>query len=228
MINRRLIVLMLFVLCVAVLLAFGVQDYLRLDAVKREASSLTRMWERNPLLFSSSFILLNIAALILLLPGAVLGFSLAAGAIFGAFWGTVIALTAIVAGDSLSFLLARYVVRDWVEAKLGQQAERANAGVKRDGAFYLLALRLMAVVPYFVVNLTMGLTRLPLRLFAPVSLLGLSPVIFLYVQAGTQLPKIEGVSDIYTPRMLVTLALIGILPLAMRYALRSWSKRNPI
>lgn len=226
--NRRLITLILFVLCVTVLMALGVQDYLRLDAVKREAGSLTRVWERSPLLFASAFVLLNIAALILLLPGAVLGFSLAAGAIFGPWWGTAIAVTAVVAGDSLSFLLARYVVRDWVEAKLGRQAERANEGVKRDGAFYLLALRLMAVVPYPVVNLTMGLTRLPLRLFAPVSLAGLLPIIFLYVQAGTQLPKIEGISDIYTPRMLVTLGLIGILPLAMRYALRGWSKRSLI
>lgn len=226
--NRRLIILILFVLCVAVLLGVGVQDYMRLEAVKREASWLTRMWEVHPLLFSSAFVSISIAALILFLPGAVLALSLAAGAIFGSWWGTAIAVTAIVAGDSLSFLLARYVLRDWVEAKLARQAERANAGVRRDGAFYLLALRLMAVVPYPVVNLTMGLTRLPLRLFAPVSLAGLLPLVFLYVQAGTQLPKIEGISDIYTPRMLVTLGLIGILPLAMRYALRGWSKHNPI
>ena len=155
-------------------------------------------------------------------------FGLAAGAIFGPWWGTLLALGAVVAGDSIAFLIARYLIRDWVEHRFAKQAARANAGINREGPFYLFALRLMAVVPYFVVNLTMGLTRLPLRLFTPVSLAGLLPVTFLYVQAGTQLARIDGVSDIYSPRLLVTLGLLGVLPLATRFALRQWRKPGTI
>jgi uncharacterized membrane protein YdjX (TVP38/TMEM64 family) len=224
----RLLVLALIVAAIAAVFAFGLNDHFRLAAIKHDRQVLTALWEREPLEFAAGFVLLNIAALALSLPGAVLGFGLAAGAIFGAWWGTVLALAAVVAGDSLAFLIARYLIRDWVEHRFTRQAERANAGINREGPFYLFALRLMAIVPYFVVNLTMGLTRLPLRLFAPVSLAGLLPVTFLYVQAGTQLARIDDVSDIYSPRLLVTLGLLGVLPLAMRVAFRQWRKRRTI
>ena len=228
MIGRRGLILLVLVACVGSFLAFGLQDHLRIQAIKHDAGALNAMWQREPVQFAAGFVLLNIAGLALSLPGVVLGFGLAAGAIFGPWWGTLLALLAVVCGDSLAFLIARYVVRDWVETHFARHAERANAGIKRDGAFYLLALRLMAVVPYFIVNLTMGVTRLPLRLFAPVSLIGLLPVTFLYVQAGTQLARIDGVSDIYSPRLLVTLGLLGILPLVMRFAFRRWTKRSSI
>jgi uncharacterized membrane protein YdjX (TVP38/TMEM64 family) len=226
--NRRALILLILVLCVGAFFALGGHNHVRLQAIKHDAGALIQMWQRDPLPFAMGFVLLNIAGLALSLPGMVLGFGLAAGAIFGPWWGTLLALIAVVSGDSLAFLLARYVIRDWVETHFAHQAERANAGIRRDGAFYLLALRLMAVVPYFVVNLTMGITRLPLRQFAPVSLLGLIPVTFLYVQAGTQLARIDAVSDIYSPRLLVTLGLLGVLPLLMRFAFRRWRQRAPI
>ena len=228
MTGRRALILLILVACIGLFIALGLQDHLRIRAIKHDAGALQRMWQRDPVPFAVGFALLNIAGLALSLPGVVLGFGLAAGAIFGPWWGTLLALLAVVTGDSLAFLLARYVVRDWVEKHFARQAGRANAGIQRDGAFYLLALRLMAVVPYFIVNLTMGVTRLPLRLFAPVSLLGLVPVTFLYVQAGTQLARINGVSDIYSPRLLMTLGLLGLLPLVMRFAFRRWSRRAPI
>ena len=207
---------------IAAVFLLGLNEHLSLAAIKRERLELIALWQREPVAFAAAFAALNIAALALSLPGAVLSFGLAAGAIFGPWWGTAIALCAVVAGDSLAFLLARYVIRDWVERRFARHAARANAGLRRDGAFYLLALRLMTIVPYFVVNLTMGLTRMPLRLFAPVSFAGLLPVTFLYVQAGTQLARIEQARDIYSPRLLVIFALLAVLPLAARYALRRW------
>lgn len=224
----RLLVLAIIVAAIAAVFAFGLNDHFKLGAIKHDRQALIALWQREPLAFAASFVILNVAALALSLPGAVLGFGLAAGAIFGPSWGTALALGAVVAGDSLAFLIARYVIRDWVEQRFAKQAARANAGINREGPFYLFALRLMAVVPYFVVNLTMGLTRLPLRLFAPISLAGLLPVIFLYVQAGTQLARINGVSDIYSPQLLVTLGLLGVLPLAMRFAFRQWRKSRAI
>ena len=210
---------------IAAVFIFGLDDYLDLAAIERERLGLVALWQREPIAVGAAFVALNAAALALSLPGAVLSFALAAGAIFGPWWGTAIALGAVVAGDSLAFLLARYVIRDWVERRFSRQAQRANAGVARDGAFYLLALRLMTVMPYFVVNLTMGLTRMPLRVFAPVSFAGLLPVTFLYVLAGTQLGAIEHASDIYSPRLLATFALLALLPLATLYALRRWQSR---
>ena len=207
---------------IAAVFLFGLDDHLSLSAIKRERLALIALWQREPLAFAAAFAALNVAALALSLPGAVLSFGLAAGAIFGPWWGTAIALGAVVAGDSLAFLLARYVIRDWVERRFARQAAHANAGIARDGAFYLLALRLMTLVPYFLVNLTMALTRMPLRVFAPVSFAGLLPVTFLYVQAGTQLAGIDRPSDFYSPRLLATFALLALLPLAARFALRRW------
>ena len=218
----RVAVLLALAGAIAAFFLLGLDDQLDLAAIKRQRLELVALWQRSPLTTVAVFAALNITALALSLPGAVLSFALAAGAIFGPWWGTAIALGAVVAGDSLAFLMARFVIRDWVERRFPRQTRRANAGVERDGAFYLLSLRLLAVMPYFLVNWTMGLTRMKLRLFAPVSFAGLLPVMFLYVQAGSRLGKLEQASDIYSPAMLAIFALLALLPLAARFALRRW------
>jgi uncharacterized membrane protein YdjX (TVP38/TMEM64 family) len=218
----RVAILLALAGSIAAFFILGLDDYLDLSAIKRQRIDLIALWQRSPVATAAVFAALNIAALGLSLPGAVLSFALAAGAIFGPWWGAAIALAAVVAGDSLAFLMARFVIRDWVERRFPRQTRRANAGVERDGAFYLLSLRLLAVMPYFLVNWTMGLTRMKLRLFAPVSFAGLLPVTFLYVQAGSQLGRLEQASDIYSPAMLATFALLALLPLAARFALRRW------
>lgn len=218
--------LLLAAAAIAAFFVLGLDEYLDLDAIKRERMRLVGLWHDAPALTAAIFIALHATALALSLPGAVLSFTLAAGAIFGPWWGTAIALTSIILGDSLAFLGARFLFRDWVERTFSRQAERANRGFARDGAFYLLALRLMAVVPYFVVNLTMGLTRMKLRLFAPVSFVGLLPATFLYVQAGSQLSTLQRASDIYSPGLLITFGLLGVLPLAARLTFRRWRSRS--
>jgi uncharacterized membrane protein YdjX (TVP38/TMEM64 family) len=222
----RVAILLGVAAAIAAFFLLGLDDHVSIAAIKRERMDLVAAWQGRPVATAAAFVALNVAALALSLPGAVLGFGLAAGAIFGPLWGTAIALGAVVAGDSLAFLLARYVLRETVERRLGRHAARANAGLARDGAFYLLALRLMAVVPYFIVNLTMGLTRMPLRVFAPVSFVGLLPITFLYVQAGDQLSAIETPGDIYSPRLIVTFALLALVPLVARSLLRRWQEKS--
>ena len=103
---------------IAAVFWLGLDDYLALAAIKHERLGLVALWRREPAATAATFAALNVAALALSLPGAVLGFGLAAGAIFGPWWGTAIAIGAIVVGDSLAFLVARYVLRDWVEREL--------------------------------------------------------------------------------------------------------------
>lgn len=211
---------------VAAFFILGLDQYLDLAAIKRRRLELVSLWQRSPAETAAIFAALNIAALALSIPGAVLSFALAAGAIFGPWWGTAIALGAVVAGDSLAFLIARFVIRDWIERRFAKAARRANAGVERDGAFYLMSLRLLAVMPYFLVNWTMGLTRMKLRVFAPVSFAGLLPVTFLYVLAGSQISELGQASDIYSPAMLATFALLAMLPLVARFVIRRWQRRR--
>lgn len=163
---------------------------------------------------------LQVTALALCIPGAVLTFGVAGGAIFGFGWGVLIVLTAAVIGDTLAFLVARYLLRDWVEQRFARQAAIIQRGVERDGAYYLFAMRLAAVIPFFVVNITMALTRMPLRTFAPVSFIGLAPVIAIYVNAGTQLAKIESPSDIMSWPLIISFGLLGIAPILLRLMMK--------
>ena len=199
--------------------ALDLQQYLSLATLKDSHAQLLELHRREPILFIAGFMMLHISALALCIPGAVLTMALAGGAIFGPVAGTLIVLTSLTIGDSLGFLAARFLIGDLVRARFSSQLERVEAEVARNGAFYLLSLRLMAAVPYFVVNLTFGVTRMPLRVFAPVSFIGLAPATALYVNAGTELARIESAGDVLSPRLIASFALLAILPLIARYFL---------
>lgn len=218
--RRRAAVAAAIAVAAALFFGLGLDAYLTLEMLKARQAELAGLFDRRPLLVAGIFMLVHITALSLSIPGAVLPLCLAAGAIFGPLWGTAITLGSITVGDSLGFLAARYLLRDWVERHFSRQAAAVDRGVERDGAFYLLALRLMAVVPYFVVNLTMGLTRMKLSVFAPVSFIGLIPATALYVHAGTELADIDHPSDIYSAPMVVTFILLALLPIAARFVFR--------
>ena len=218
--NRKLMILCGLVLAAILFFALDLHDYLSLDTVKARHAELVDLYERRPLIVVGGFMLILVTALTLSIPGSVLSMSLAAGAIFGPWWGTLIVLAALTIGDSLGFLVARYLLRDWVQRRFGRQLAGIERGIDRDGAFYLLSLRLMAVIPFFVVNLTLGLTRMPLKLFAPVSFVGLAPATMLYVRAGTELARIEAPSDIFSPRLIGAFLLLALLPIAARYLFR--------
>lgn len=218
--NRKMMILCGLALAAILFFALDLHHYLALDVLKARHAELVALYDRRPLLVVGGFMLILITALALSLPGSVLSMSLAAGAIFGPWWGTLIVLASLTIGDSLGFLVARYLLRDWVQRRFGRQLEGIERGIERDGAFYLLSLRLMAVVPFFVINLTLGLTRMPLKLFAPVSFVGLAPATALYVRAGTELARIETPSDIFSARLIGAFVLLALLPIAARFLLR--------
>ena len=185
---------MLFALMLVAILAgvlgSGAYRYLSLDWLKAQQHALIATYERAPLLFVAGFVALQAAALTLLIPGAVGLFALAAGAVMGPTVGTLVVLVAVTLGDSLGFLVARYLIRDWVARRFADRHARFARGVARGEISYLLALRLMAVVPYFVVNIAMALSRMRLRVFAPVSFIGLAPAAYLHVNAGVELGRV--------------------------------------
>lgn len=217
--------LFLFVLAiVGILMLSDFGRFLTIDELRRRNGQLLALYDLHPAGVIAAFMAIQICALALSLPGAVFTLALAGGAIFGSSVGTVVVLMALTIGDSLGFLLARYLLKDLVEAKFKRQAVVVQRGVARDGAFYLLALRMTAVMPYFVVNWLMGLTPLPLRIFAPVSFIGLLPATALYVQAGTSIARVRVLSDVMSMQLLLLLASLGILPIAARAAIRRYRK----
>lgn len=212
----KLAILVMLVAAAIAFFAFGLDRYLSFAWLKATHSDLVATFAAHPLMVAGAFMVLQASAMALSIPGSVLTLALAAGAIFGLAWGIPIVLVAVVVGDSLAFLAARYLFRDWVEKRFARQAAAMQSGIERDGAYYLFAMRLAAVIPFFIVNLTMALTRMPLRIFAPVSFLGLIPITAIYVNAGTQLASIEAPSDIISLPLLASLGLLGIAPFALR------------
>ena len=198
---------------------------LSLDTLKSRQSELASFVEREPLIAAGGFFLIYVAATALSLPGAVV-MTLAAGAIFGLLLGTLIVSFASMAGASLAFLSSRYLFRDWVRKRFGKRIETMDRGLAKDGAFYLLTLRLIPVFPFFLINLAMGLTVMRLATFAFVSQIGMFAGTLVFVNAGTQLAAIESTGDILSPGLIGSLVLLGLFPLVAKALLDGWKRRR--
>ena len=131
---------------------------------------------------------------------------------FGLWQGLLIVSFASTIGATLAFLASRFVLRDWVEARFGQRLADINAGVNREGAFYLFSLRLIPVVPFFLINLLMGLTRMKVWTYYWVSQLGMLAGTAVYVNAGTQLAQLDSLQGILSPTILGSFVLLGVFP----------------
>src|SRR6185503_10907769 len=130
--------------------------------------------------------------------------TLVGGALFGLVWGTVLVSFASTLGATIAFLAARFLFRSAVQARFGARLKAIDEGVAREGAFYLFTLRLVPLFPFFLINLAMGLTALPVRTFYWVSQLGMLAGTIVYVNAGTELSKIESLHGILSPALLVS------------------------
>lgn len=208
---RRIILLVVILVAAATLYQLGLKDYLTLDALKAQQGSFASAYGENPVLVIGIFFLVYVVSTSLSLPGAAL-LTLLAGALFGVVTGTIIVSFASTIGATLAFLGARFLLRDWVQAKFGSKLKAINDGVAKDGAFYLFSLRLIPVVPFFVINLAMGLTPIKTRTFYWVSQVGMFLGTIVYVNAGTQLAQINSLGDIASPALLASFAALGLFP----------------
>jgi uncharacterized membrane protein YdjX (TVP38/TMEM64 family) len=145
------------------------------------------------------------------LPGAAI-MSLIAGALFGVVTGTILVSFASTIGATLAFLSSRFVLRDWVQGKFGDRLKAIDDGIARDGAFYLFTIRLIPLFPFFVVNLVMGLTRIPARTFYWVSQIGMLPATIVFVNAGTQIGAIDSTAGLMSPTLIGSFVLLGLFP----------------
>ncbi|MGY6636753.1 MAG: FAD-dependent oxidoreductase [Erythrobacter sp.] len=208
---KKLLILAALAAVMAAYFGFGLGQYLTFDGMKAAVAGWDAFYSENPAVVLAAFFLAYVAVTAASLPGAAI-MTLAAGALFGLVVGTVLVSFASTLGAGLAFLSARYVLRDGLEARFGERLRSINAGMERDGVFYLFSLRMIPVVPFFVVNLVMGLTRLPFVTFLWVSQVGMLLGTIVYVNAGTQLARIDSLSGIASPALLASFALLGIAP----------------
>lgn len=142
--------------------------------------------------------------------------TLAGGALFGLYTGTVVVSFASSIGATLACFVSRYLLRDWVQARFGDKPTTVMRGIEREGAFYLFTLRLIPIFPFWLINILMGLTKMPLRTFYWVSQAGMLAATIVYVNAGRELSKIDSLSSILSPRLILSFAVLGIFPFAAK------------
>jgi pyruvate/2-oxoglutarate dehydrogenase complex dihydrolipoamide dehydrogenase (E3) component/uncharacterized membrane protein YdjX (TVP38/TMEM64 family) len=215
---KRLALLTLVAAAIALFFITGLHERLTLQGIQASLGELSAWREAAPLQMALAFMAAYIAATALSLPGAAV-LTLAAGALFGLAWGTLIVSFASSIGALLAFLVSRYLLRDVVQQRFGQRLQAINEGIARDGAFYLFTLRLVPIFPFFLVNLLMGLTPMRAARFYWVSQIGMLAGTVVYVNAGTQLARMDSLAGILSPGFVLAAALLGIFPLLAKKVL---------
>lgn len=214
--KNRLLAVAIIAALIVTFFAFDFGRYFSLEYFKSQQAAIKAFYAANPLKTAAAFFLIYVAVTGLSLPGAAI-MGLAAGAIFGLLWGTVIVSFASTLGATLAFVSSRFVLRDSVQAKFGDKLKAIDAGIERDGAFYLFTLRLVPAFPFFVINLVMGLTAIKAWTFCWVSQTGMLLGTIVYVNAGTEIAKIESLQGILSTGLVVSFALLGIFPLIAKW-----------
>ncbi|MCA1778773.1 MAG: FAD-dependent oxidoreductase [Xanthomonadaceae bacterium] len=221
----RLVILAMIGVLIGAYFWFDLGQYFSLDELRQRRDQLLAFTDKNFWLMLAGFMLAYIVMAALSLPGAAV-LTLAGGALFGLLAGTIAVSFASSIGATLVFLAARFLFRDTIQRKFDKRLKAINAGVEKDGAFYLLALRLVPVFPFWVINLVMALTPIKTSTYYWVSQIGMLPATIVYVNAGTQLSQIESTGDILSPGLIGAFVLLGLLPLILRWVLRILKNRK--
>ena len=200
---------------IALFFALDLQQYLNLSYIQESRDSFQALLARHPVQVTGAFFILYIGVTALSLPGAAV-MTLAGGALFGFWAGVVLVSFASTIGATLACAVARYLFRDWTKARLGTWYDKINAGIQKEGAFYLFTLRLIPAVPFFAINLGMALTEMRLWTFYWVSQVGMLAGTVVYINAGNQLGQISKMGDILSLPLIISFVILGIFPLAVK------------
>lgn len=223
--RARLLVAAAIVAAAIVFFATGAYRHLTLDNVKAQQAALQAWSASHPVRSGAAFFAAYVAITGLSLPGAAL-MTLAAGAVFGLLWGTLLVSFASSIGATAAFLASRFVLRDWVQARFGRQLRAINEGFEKEGGLYLFTLRLIPAIPFFAINLAMGLTPIRPWTFYWVSQLGMLAGTLVYVNAGTQLAQIEALRDILSLPVIGAFVLLGLFPLIAKKVMDAIKARH--
>jgi uncharacterized membrane protein YdjX (TVP38/TMEM64 family) len=224
--KKRIMILLLITAAMAAFYIFDLQQFLTLSSLKENRQSLLIAYQAHTTAFTIGFILIYIIQTALSLPGAAI-LTLAGGAIFGVVMGAIWVNIGASTGALLAFILARTLLRDWVIKRFGKKMKAFDQGLSENGLSYLLFLRLVPVFPFFLVNLACGVTGISIRTYLAGTVIGILPGSFIYANAGASLASIENISQVAGPRVLTSLALLGIFAL-VPVIYRKWNKANDI
>ncbi len=220
----RKLILGLVLVAVVVFLGIEFSQYLTLENAKAQQANLSHYIEQNLLYSALIYFVAYVVITAFSIPGAAV-ITLLGAALFGFWFSLALVSFASTIGATLAFLSSRYLLRNWVQQRFSDKLNAINAGVKKDGAFYLFTLRLIPIFPFFLINLLMGLTPISTVRYYLVSQLGMLPGTAVYLNAGTQLAEIKTLAGIVSPTVLLSFALLGVFPFIAKWLLSKLQKR---
>ncbi len=221
---KKIVLLAVIIAVIAIFRLFDLGQYLTLSYVKESQAGFMALYEEHKIVVISLYMAIYIVVTALSLPGATV-LTLAGGGIFGLLAGFVIVSFASTTGAAIACVVSRYLLSGWVQNKFSDKLRAINEGVEKEGAFYLFTMRLIPAFPFFVINLVMGLTKMPIFTFYWVSQLGMIPGTIVYVNAGKELSKIESLSGILSPGLIISFALLGLFPIVTKKLMALYKRR---
>ena len=223
--TKKLFILLAVIAAAIAFFVFDLGRFFSLAYIKQSQQTFSELYNARPVFITFVFFAIYVAITALSLPGAAI-MTLAAGASFGLVWGTVVVSFASTLGATCAMLISRYVLRDSIEKRFGAKLVEVNKGVEKEGAFYLFTLRLIPLIPFFMLNVLMGLTKMKTWTFFWVSQLGMLAGTIAYVNAGTEIAKIDSLRSILSPGLIGSFVLLGLFPLLMKKVLAIFKKRK--
>jgi len=217
--NKKIIILAVAVILIGAFLLFGPREIFSLEYIQARLGAIQAYRKDNPGLSILLFCGIYILAIAASIPGATV-LTLLGGAVFGFWLGSLLVVFSATIGATIAFLLARYLFDDLVKNKMGERIAKIRQKFKEEGALYLFSLRLVPVFPFFVINLVMGLTSIKTMTYVIASFVGMAPGTMVYVNAGTQLGKLESVSGLLSPTIILSFLLLAAFPFIAKYGLK--------
>ncbi len=212
---KKIIFISIVIALIVLFYINGWQRFLTLTYVQESLGQFQQYTLEQPVYAIGGYFIVYVIATALSFPGATI-LTLLGGALFGSLYGTLIVSFASTIGATLAFLGTRFIARDYISKKMGSQMKAFDAGIKKEGGWYLFTMRLLPIFPFFVVNLAMGLTSITVKSFFFVSQIGMLPGTFVFVNAGKELSQIKSLSGILSPSLLIAFSLLGLLPLIIK------------
>jgi uncharacterized membrane protein YdjX (TVP38/TMEM64 family) len=222
---KKLVMVAILVIAAVLFRVYHLEQYFSLAYIKGSQAKFAALYAQHQFLVLGVYFAIYVAVTALSLPGAAV-MTLAGGALFGLWTGLLVVSFASSIGATLACLVARFVLRDWVQNKFGDKLTAMNRGIETEGSFYLFTLRLVPIFPFFVINLLLGLTRMPLRTFYWVSQLGMLAGTVVFVNAGKELAKVDSLSGILSPSLLISFAILGVFPIAVKKLLAFYRSKT--
>ncbi|MBU0479682.1 MAG: TVP38/TMEM64 family protein [Proteobacteria bacterium] len=221
---NRIVLVIAAILAIVIFRSLGLDQYLTLEYLKESQARFQELYLNHQIPVIGSYMGIYILVTALSLPGAAV-MTLAGGGLFGFVTGAIVVSFASTIGATLACMVSRYLLQDWVQNRFADKLAAMNRGIEKEGAFYLFTLRLIPVFPFFVINLAMGMTRMPLTTFFWVSQIGMLPGTLVFVNAGKELAKIDSLSGVLSPALLGSFIILGLFPITVKKLLALYRRK---